>query len=583
MELVRYIAVDDVGKKINPLIVDGQLHGGIAQGVGQALWERAVYDEDGQLLSGSMLDYALPRASWLPSFELDETVTPSPVNPLGVKGVGEAGAIASTPAVVNAVVDALASAGYPASRHAPHRPAGLARHAREGRPGMIPAAFDYQRPANLEEALRMLARGAEGQGHQRRSEPPAAAEAATGAATAGRHRSAARAPGRQARADGGLVIGAAVTYADVLDRHSWPSGCRCCEVIADIGDVQVRNRGTLGGGVAHADPGSDMPAVILALGGDDRARSLTSKRRCRPRGFFQGAFTTVIAADELLVGLRLPPVPAGAGTAYRQIMQPASGYSMVGVAAVVGGPTAGLIDAHRDHRRRRRRLRCGGRCRCRASFVVLLADISEMADMTPDEAEAFGRLGQHVTELLEALPFPIIACVDGYALGGGCELAMGCDYAYGTERAVFGQPEVTLGLIPGFGGCVRLQRLVGPGRAREMIYTGRRVEAEEARRIGLVNDVFPTRSEMMAAARESIAMIADRSPVAVGVCKAAINGVYGESVTGSIRGRAARVPERLHERRHAGGHAGLSGEAATEISWRVATDSTAVSSPSSWS
>jgi carbon-monoxide dehydrogenase large subunit len=111
VDLVRYIAVDDVGRKINPLIVDGQIHGGIAQGVGQALWEEAVYDANGQLLSGSMLDYALPRASWLPGFELDETVTPSPVNPLGIKGVGEAGAIASTPAAVNAVIDALAPLG----------------------------------------------------------------------------------------------------------------------------------------------------------------------------------------------------------------------------------------------------------------------------------------------------------------------------------------------------------------------------------------------------------------------------------------------------------------------------------------
>jgi carbon-monoxide dehydrogenase large subunit len=100
-----------VGKKINPLIVDGQLHGGIAQGVGQALWEGAIYGDDGQLLSGSLLDYALPRASWLPAFELDETVTPSPVNPLGVKGVGEAGAIASTAAVSNAVIDALSPLG----------------------------------------------------------------------------------------------------------------------------------------------------------------------------------------------------------------------------------------------------------------------------------------------------------------------------------------------------------------------------------------------------------------------------------------------------------------------------------------
>ncbi|HEX5825804.1 MAG TPA: xanthine dehydrogenase family protein molybdopterin-binding subunit [Candidatus Limnocylindrales bacterium] len=110
-DLIRYLAVDDVGKKINPMIVDGQLHGGIAQGVGQALWEQAVYSDEGQLLSGSMMDYALPRASWLPSFELDETVTPSPVNPLGVKGVGEAGAIASTAAVASAVNDALAPLG----------------------------------------------------------------------------------------------------------------------------------------------------------------------------------------------------------------------------------------------------------------------------------------------------------------------------------------------------------------------------------------------------------------------------------------------------------------------------------------
>jgi len=111
VDLLRYIAVDDVGKKINPLIVDGQLHGGIAQGVGQALWEAAIYSDDGTLQSGSMLDYALPRAEWLPAFELDETVTPSPVNPLGVKGVGEAGAIASTAAVANAVNDALAPFG----------------------------------------------------------------------------------------------------------------------------------------------------------------------------------------------------------------------------------------------------------------------------------------------------------------------------------------------------------------------------------------------------------------------------------------------------------------------------------------
>jgi carbon-monoxide dehydrogenase large subunit len=111
VKLLRYLAVDDVGKRINPLIVDGQIHGGIVQGVAQALWEGAVYDENGQLLSGSMMDYAVPKASFLPNLELGSTETPSPTNAMGVKGVGETGTIASTPAVVNAVVDALSPLG----------------------------------------------------------------------------------------------------------------------------------------------------------------------------------------------------------------------------------------------------------------------------------------------------------------------------------------------------------------------------------------------------------------------------------------------------------------------------------------
>jgi carbon-monoxide dehydrogenase large subunit len=109
--LRRYVAVDDVGRVINPLIVDGQVHGGIVQGVAQALWEGAVYDENGQLQTSSMTEYAVPKAEFLPSIELDRTETLTDVNPLGVKGAGETGAIASTPAVVNAVMDALAPLG----------------------------------------------------------------------------------------------------------------------------------------------------------------------------------------------------------------------------------------------------------------------------------------------------------------------------------------------------------------------------------------------------------------------------------------------------------------------------------------
>ena len=111
IDLQRYIAVDDCGPQINPEIVQGQIHGGVVQGVAQALCEGVIYDENGQLLTGSMMDYTLPRADMFPNFELDETVTPSPHHPIGVKGVGETGTIASTPTVYNAVLDALAPLG----------------------------------------------------------------------------------------------------------------------------------------------------------------------------------------------------------------------------------------------------------------------------------------------------------------------------------------------------------------------------------------------------------------------------------------------------------------------------------------
>jgi aerobic carbon-monoxide dehydrogenase large subunit len=106
-----YFAVDDCGPVINPTIVDGQLHGGLAQGIAQALYEGAIYDEDGNLVTGSMVDYMIPGAPELPNFTLDRTVTPSPSNPLGVKGVGEAGTIGAPPAVINGIIDALSPFG----------------------------------------------------------------------------------------------------------------------------------------------------------------------------------------------------------------------------------------------------------------------------------------------------------------------------------------------------------------------------------------------------------------------------------------------------------------------------------------
>jgi len=149
------------------------------------------------------------------------------------------------------------------------------------------------------------------------------------------------------------------------------------------------------------------------------------------------------------------------------------------------------------------------------------ADIVEMKEKEPAQALAFARLGQTVCAAIEAAPQPVIAAINGYALGGGCEIALACDIRLASERAVLGQPEVTLGVPPGWGGTQRLPRLIGAGLARELIYTGRRVGAEEALRIGLVNAVVPA-DELLDRAHELARTIARNAPVAVRLAKEAI-------------------------------------------------------------
>ena len=150
------------------------------------------------------------------------------------------------------------------------------------------------------------------------------------------------------------------------------------------------------------------------------------------------------------------------------------------------------------------------------------ADIAAMADMTPEEAAAFSRRGNEVFRRIETFPLPTIAAVNGYALGGGCELAMACDMRLCSETAVFGQPEVTLGITPGFGGTQRLMRLVGMGKAKELIFSARNVKAPKALEIGLVNAVYPP-EELLPAAKKLGARIAKNAPIAVRACKAAMN------------------------------------------------------------
>lgn len=158
------------------------------------------------------------------------------------------------------------------------------------------------------------------------------------------------------------------------------------------------------------------------------------------------------------------------------------------------------------------------------SFVAG-ADISEMSNLSEKEGFDFGKRGADVFRKIEVLPIPVIAAVNGFALGGGCELAMACDIRIASSNAKFGQPEVGLGIIPGFSGTCRLARIVGMGIAKEMIYTGKAIRAEEALRIGLVNAVYP-QEELMDQAVAMAKKIAANAPIAVRYAKVCINWEY---------------------------------------------------------
>jgi enoyl-CoA hydratase len=150
------------------------------------------------------------------------------------------------------------------------------------------------------------------------------------------------------------------------------------------------------------------------------------------------------------------------------------------------------------------------------------ADIKEMTEMGVLEGHAWGSLGHECGRLLESMPKPTLAAVNGFALGGGCELALACDIRYASERAQFGQPEINLAIIPGWGGTQRLARAVGPALAKDMILTGRAIDAAEALRIGLVSAVYPA-GELLDRALETAAALAAKSAVALSAAKDAAN------------------------------------------------------------
>lgn len=166
------------------------------------------------------------------------------------------------------------------------------------------------------------------------------------------------------------------------------------------------------------------------------------------------------------------------------------------------------------------------------SFVAG-ADIREMSTLNEEEGRAFGERGARVFRKIETLPIPVIAAVNGFALGGGCELAMACDIRICSDTARFGQPEVGLGIIPGFSGTVRMARLIGMGRTKELIYTARTVKADEALRIGLVNAVVP-QEKLMSEAQKMAKHIAAKAPLAVMFAKECINSEWDMSADEAI-------------------------------------------------
>ena len=298
----KYVCCDDIGNIINPLIVSGQVHGGLVQGIAQALWEEAIYDDSGTLVSGSFVDYLLPTSADTISFDIDHTTSPSTTNTLGTKGVGEAGTIASTPAVVNAVVDAIrhlgvnditmpctpervwkaintasAKGGATEAAAMPHFDADEpGTNSTEGAGAVIPAKFDYLAPTSVEDALSALAEHGDdakimagGQSllpvlRMRLNAPEVVIDI-------GRIDSL-----RGIRDDGdAIVIGALTTHSEVVTNDLVQQHVLLLsKAAAEVADNQIRHRGTFGGALAHADPAGDMGACRARTGRRVRDRRL---------------------------------------------------------------------------------------------------------------------------------------------------------------------------------------------------------------------------------------------------------------------------------------------------------------------
>ena len=335
VKVVRYVAVDDCGRAINPMLIEGQVHGGITHAIGQALYEQVVYDETGQLVTGTFVDYALPTAAEVPSFETDRTETPSPVNSLGVKGVGRGGHDRRHPHAGQRRGRRAASARRHIHRHAVDADARVERdpsRERRRRCVVIPAEFDYVVADSIEDAIRLLGEGGEDAkllagGHSllplmklRLAAPTLLIDLRKVPGLGGAERQ-----------NGGWRIGA-------MSRHSELSARDDLGLVAvaagSVADQQVRNRGTIGGSLVHGDPASDLPAVVLAFEGSVTAQGPSGEREIAASDLFQDYLTTAVEPAEVVTRINLPALD-GYGHGYEKFTRRAEDWAMVGACALV--------------------------------------------------------------------------------------------------------------------------------------------------------------------------------------------------------------------------------------------------------
>ena len=340
VKVVRWVAVDDCGPAINPMLIDGQVHGGVAHGIGQALYEQIHYDAEGQLTTGSFVDYALPTAAELPTFE-----TGPDRDPLAgqlARGEGDrGGGHDRRDAGGDERRDRRAEAArHHLPRHAAHPGAdlggGAGRHGWRGRErwrcSMIPAEFDYEVASDVDDAIKRISAGGEDAkalagGHSLVPLMKLRLAAPTLLVDLGRLEEL-----RGVERNGNVRIGALTTHAMVQDTHELGL---LSAVAAEIADQQVRNRGTIGGSIAHADPASDMPAAMLVTESEMIVRGPSGERRIDAADMFTDYMTSALAPDELLTDVCVPDEIEDYEHGYMKFTRRAEDWAMVGVCVLV--------------------------------------------------------------------------------------------------------------------------------------------------------------------------------------------------------------------------------------------------------